>query len=237
MDNNSNLPKKKKGHGSFLACFIIALILVFGAYFAWNYLESGSLFHSGKVYSARDFGIETVKSPNDRDGDGIDDYTDMMETARAYVRTRPIYDGSYFDGGYPPKGRGCCADVIWKALDGAGYDFKAMIDADIASNTAAYGLTDRVDRNIDFRRVFNLQTYFERNGIALTRDVEDIAQWQPGDIIIYYNSADNSGHVAMVSDKRNAEGKPYIIHHRSSGAFEEDNIGYKEIIGHYRFVG
>ena len=35
-----------------------------------------------KVYSAKDFEIETIKSKIDFDNDGIDDYTDILQGAR-----------------------------------------------------------------------------------------------------------------------------------------------------------
>ena len=65
----------------------------------------------------------------------------------------------------------------------------------------------------------------------LTTDVGDVAEWRGGDIVLY------RGHVGIVSDRRNAEGVPYLIHH--SGPFqlsyEEDKLqSYGRIIGHYR---
>lgn len=177
------------------------------------------------------FGIPTAKSPNDRDHDGLDDFADIVRAARAYVRTKPQYVSAYFDGGYPPEGQGVCTDVVWRALRAAGYDFKAMIDEDIAAHPGAYPLPNgKADRNIDFRRVVNLQVYFQRHLPALTLDIDDIGQWQPGDIVIY------DGHVAIASDRRNGRGQPWVIHHTGHGAFEEDGLTYKEIIGHYRWL-
>ena len=185
-----------------------------------------------ELYNLLRFGVVTVHSPNDADGDGLDDYTDLMLAARRYVRTRPEYVSTYFRGGYPPEGQGVCTDVIWRAMEASGYDFKAMIDADIAKNPKAYPLPNgKPDANIDFRRVVNLQVYFQRHGVALTTDASQIDQWQPGDIVFY------DGHVAMVSDIRNADGQPWIIHHTGHGAFEEDALTYQKITGHYRWTG
>lgn len=195
-------------------------------------LAALSFFFGMEAWNLARHGIVTVHSGIDFDHDLIDDYRDMMLGARAYVRTQPIYDDSYVSGGYPEKGRGVCTDVIWKAFRAAGYDFKAMVDADIAKNPSAYPLTGGVaDPNIDFRRVVNLQVFFERNGMALTLDAGQTDQWQPGDIVFYH------GHVAMISDRRNAEGVPFIIHHTSRGAFEENALTYQKIIGHYRWKG
>lgn len=206
-----------------IAAALIALLLLelaaLGFFFgreAWNYVRRGVL----PVYR----GV-------DGDHDFIDDYRDMMLGARAYVRTQPEYVSDYFAGGYPPEGQGVCTDVIWRAFRAAGYDFKAMVDADIAENPSAYPLADGLpDRNIDFRRVVNLQVFFERNGVSLTLDANEIDQWQTGDIVFYH------GHVAMISDRRNENGAPFIIHHTSRGAFEEDALTYQKIIGHYRWT-
>ena len=177
-------------------------------------------------------GVKTVRSGSDYDHDLLDDSMDMMLGARFYVWTQPVYDDSYVSGGYPPEGRGVCTDVIWKAFRAAGYDLKAMVDADIAGNPSAYPLPGGVaDPNIDFRRVVNLEVFLRRHALTLTTDADEIDQWQPGDMVIYH------GHVAMLSDRRNAEGVPYIIHHTGRGAFEEDKLTYQRIIGHYRWGG
>ena len=56
---------------------------------------------------------------------------------------------------------------------------------------------DIIDKNIDFRRVKNLQVYFKNNAISLTTDINDITAWQGGDIVIFKK------HIGIVSDKRN----------------------------------
>jgi len=203
---------------------LIALILLETAALGYLFLP--------EAWAYVRFGVKTVRSGIDYDHDLIDDTMDMMLGARAYILTKPVYDDSYVSGGYPPSGRGVCTDVIWKAFRAAGYDLKAMVDEDIAKHPSAYPLPGGTpDANIDFRRVVNLQVFFERHAISLTLDAGEIDQWQPGDIVIY------KGHIAMISDRRNGEGVPYIIHHTGRGAFEEDKLTYQNIIGHYRWVG
>lgn len=55
----------------------------------------------GKTYSNEYFGIETYKSSVDKDGDGVDDQTDILNNVRAYIATKPIYQSKYYAGGYP----------------------------------------------------------------------------------------------------------------------------------------
>ena len=54
-------------------------------------------------YTAEDFGIEVIKSKTDKDGDGIDDYTDILLGARAEAERKPEYKSEYYAGGYPPQ--------------------------------------------------------------------------------------------------------------------------------------
>ena len=189
-------------------------------------------YRGREAYNLIRYGIRTVRSEVDFDHDLIDDYTDIMLGARRYVNTQPEYVSDYFAGGYPPDGQGVCTDVVWRALQAAGYDFKAMIDEDIARNPSAYPLAGGLpDENIDFRRVVNLKAYMERHLTVLTTDASRAEEWQPGDFVFY------DGHVAVISDRRNAEGIPWIIHHTGRGAFEEDALTYRPITGHYRWVG
>lgn len=189
---------------------------------------TGILWHKGP-YTAEQLGIDTVLSPLDSDGDGIDNYTDIMLSARAYVATNPTYLSAYYAGGYPNDGNGVCTDVIWQALMGAGIDLKSLVDSDIAAHPEVYPEMLKPDPNIDFRRVKNLAVFFERNAKSLTCDLSRAEEFQPGDVIIIEPS-----HIAVCSDKRNRLGVPYIIHHSPLGAVEADDLYLYKIVGHYR---
>lgn len=184
-----------------------------------------------KTYTAEDFGIETVISQNDQNGNGIDDYTDIMLGARADAKNKPRYKSAYYAGGYPPANEGVCTDLVWRAFLNAGYSLKDMVNADIAANIEAYPrVNGKPDPNIDFRRVPNLKVFFDRNATSLTLDPYEIEAWQPGDIVTYGTS-----HIAIVSDKRNRDGMAYIIHNGGQPVREEDALTRQEISGHYRF--
>lgn len=174
--------------------------------------------------------VDAYVSPADRDGDGIDDQADILDAALAYVGTRPRYKSAYYATGYPDDGFGVCADVVAFALLDAGYDLRELVAEDIAASPEAYGI-EAPDSAIDFRRVRNLRVYFERHAQVLTCDTFDIDAWQGGDIVVY------DGHIGIVSDRRNARGVPYLIHHASPFqlAYEEDVLeSWGAIAGHYR---
>lgn len=187
-----------------------------------------------KVYYAKDFEIEAIISKTDYDNDGIDDYTDILQGAKKEAKNKPKYKSAYYAGGYPPENEGVCTDVVWRALKNAGYSLKDMVDEDIANNVEKYPrVNGKPDPNIDFRRVPNLKVYFERNQIVLTTDLTKIEQWQPGDIVIFGTS-----HIGIISDKRNKQGIPYLIHNAGQPNREEDILKiyneWNQITGHYR---
>ena len=88
------------------------------------------------------------------------------------------------------------------------------------------------DRNIDHRRVPNLQTFFERNGWALPlRDEGNV--FQPGDIVTCLVPP-NLPHIMIVSDRKNHRNVPLVIHNIGAGTREEDLLHRFDLTGHYR---
>lgn len=47
-----------------------------------------------------------LKSSVDRNNNGVDDYTDLVAGAREVAKEHPTYDDGYYQGGYPPSGKG-----------------------------------------------------------------------------------------------------------------------------------
>lgn len=218
MLGNDNLKRWKKIiYFVFVLLFLVMITLVL---YMFNVIPH-------RQFTNEDFGIETYKSLMDKDGDGIDDQTDFLQSVRNYIATKPKYKSKYYRTGYPDDGFGVCTDVIAFGLRGAGYDLMELVDADIRANKKMYQL-DVVDKNIDFRRVNNLRIFFERNAKSLTTDLTDIKEWQGGDIVVFKT------HIGVVSDKRNWRGIPFIIHN-GGFHFEEDILEYRtDIVGHFR---
>lgn len=186
-------------------------------------------------YTADELGISQQQSALDADGDGVDDWTDVVLGARAYIATDPHYQSKYYAGGYPDDGLGVCTDVIWQALQAAGYDLKALVDADIAACPEAYPHITTPDSNIDFRRVNTLDTFFRRHAQVLTCGLSDGQQWQPGDIVVFGDRA----HIGLCSDRRNRQGIPFLIHHGNpiDEAVERNDIPRMTVTGHFRWLG
>ena len=202
---------------------IVLIIVVLYALYRFNYIPH-------KKYINEDFNIKTYISKTDKDNDGIDDQTDILNNVRDYIKTNPKYKSKYYATGYPNDEYGVCTDVVAFTLQGAGYDLMNLVNEHIKSNRNLYDI-DVIDKNIDFRRVQNLKVYLDNNAIVLTNDINKIKEWQGGDIVVFKN------HIGIVSDKRNKKGIPFIIHHANpyQRYYEEDILEYRnDIIGHYR---
>ncbi len=174
--------------------------------------------------------IPPVRSSVDFDGDGVDDQTDILEGALAYIATKPVYKSKYYTSGYPDDGFGVCTDVVAQGMKAAGYDLMELVQEDIAAHPDDYEI-DEPDANIDFRRVRNLKAFFRHTAISLTTDISEIGEWQGGDVVIFQN------HVGIVSDRRNANGVPYVIHHNDpfQASYEQDILEKRnDVVGHYR---
>jgi hypothetical protein len=210
---------------------ILALILVLGCclyHFRFYFIGTSSKAINAKDNS--DFNIANIVSSIDMDKDGIDDQTDILQGARKYIDTNPVYKSKYYNTGYSNDKYGVCTDVVANAMLNAGYDLRQLVNADIISYPDDYDI-DEPDVNIDFRRVKNLKVYFKHTAISLTTDISKIEEWQGGDIVIFEN------HIGIVSDKRNDSGIPFIIHHNSpfQASYEEDILERRDdIVGHYR---
>ena len=209
---------------------IIALCVILGsaaAYFLYNMFKP--------TYQEEDFGFKRIYSSVDANHNGVDDYSDILKGALMDAKNHPTYDGRYWYSGYPPDNIGVCTDVIWRAFKQAGYNLRAMVDQDISKyNEEDYHLK-KPDTNIDFRRVGNLYIFFMKYAEVLTTDVNQIEEWQPGDIVTFGTYK----HIGIISDKRNDKGVPYLIHNSGQIDREEDVLERKEdsleITGHFRW--
>jgi uncharacterized protein YijF (DUF1287 family) len=189
--------------------------------------------------------IESLLSGNDEDDDGIDDFEDIIQGARADALNMSEYRDAYYRGGYPPENEGVCTDVIWRAFRNAGFQLKDLVDSDIKNYTGEYKRVSESggpDPNIDFRRIPNLVVYFDKYAKNLTNEIlsgdeENLYEWQGGDIVVF---GGRIKHIGIISDKRNTYGVPYLIHNAGPYTVEEDSLIYwnsiSEITRHYRWI-
>jgi uncharacterized protein YijF (DUF1287 family) len=164
----------------------------------------------------------------------------VVAAARSQIGKTIIYDPSYvglkYPGGDVPIEKGVCTDVIVRAFrDALEMDLQKLVHQDMRISFSKYpkiwGLK-RPDRNIDHRRVPNLQRYFQRKGfsLAVTKQMRD---YLPGDVVTC-TVPPNRPHIMIVSDRRTSEGLPLVIHNIGRGAQEENQLFVFPLTGHYR---
>ncbi|OYV05119.1 MAG: DUF1287 domain-containing protein [Verrucomicrobiales bacterium VVV1] len=164
----------------------------------------------------------------------------LVEAARKQVGVTTMYDPAYvslaFPNGDVPIERGVCTDVVIRAFrSGLSQDLQKLVNEDMRGNFSAYpkhwGLS-KPDKNIDHRRVPNLQTYFKRKGWSLTV-TKTATDYQPGDIVTC-TVPPNLPHVMIVSDKKGSDQTPLVVHNIGRGAQEEECLFTYPLTGHYR---
>ncbi len=164
----------------------------------------------------------------------------LIAAARKQIGVTITYDPAYtslaFPGGDVPRSRGVCTDVVIRAYrDAFGVDLQALVNADMKSNFALYpkiwGLS-RADKNIDHRRVPNLQVFLKRNNAALALS-NDPSDWQPGDIFTSLIGG-RLPHIGIISDRKSGT-TPLAIHNIGSGTREENVLFAHKLTGHYRW--
>jgi uncharacterized protein len=163
----------------------------------------------------------------------------LVGAARAQVGVTTGYDGSYrrlaYPGGDVPLHTGVCTDVLVRAYRELGIDLQQRVHEDMRSAFAKYpqnwGLRGP-DRNIDHRRVPNLQAYFRRHGseLPVTASAGD---YRPGDIVSWRLDS-GLPHIGIVSD-RSRDGRPLILHNIGGGVREEDMLFDYAVTGRYRY--
>lgn len=162
--------------------------------------------------------------------------------AREEVNRGVRYDASYQRIPYPmgdvDAKVGACTDVVIRALRRAGYDLQQLIHEDIRARLNVYagatGLT-KADTNIDHRRIPNQMVFLKKYGLELPKEYNDATKdtWQAGDIV-YWRMPWEMNHTGILSDRRNEDGVPLVIHNAYM-AVEEDALLAWKITGHYRF--
>lgn len=163
----------------------------------------------------------------------------LPEAARQQIGVTVEYDPAYvsldYPGGDVPAARGVCTDVVIRALRLLNLDLQQAVHEDMKAHFSAYpklwGLK-HPDKNIDHRRVPNLQTYFTRRGWQLPVSTK-AADYRLGDLVTCM-VAGNLPHIMVVSDRRAQDGTPLVIHNIGNGTQEEDCLFAYPLTGHYR---
>ena len=164
----------------------------------------------------------------------------LARDAKKQIGVTTSYDPTYrkidFPRGDVPIESGVCTDVVIRAYRLQNIDLQQLVNHDMQKNWDKYpkiwGLT-KPDKNIDHRRVPNLEVFFAEHGESLSRT--DIESFKAGDIVTWRLPKSNLPHMGIVSNKRTAEGTPLIVHNIGRGTQQEDILFKFPIKGHYRY--
>ena len=167
----------------------------------------------------------------------------VLAAAHAQVGVTRLYDGRYvrlaYPGGDVPADRGVCTDVVIRAYRAAGLDLQQAVHEDMRRTFAAYPTLwgrSGPDRNIDHRRVPNLETWARRAGHSLPV-VTDASAYRPGDLVSW-RLPNGLPHIGVVSDRRvpDGSGRPLVVHNIGAGAQVEDVLFAWPPVGHFRIL-
>lgn len=166
----------------------------------------------------------------------------LIAAARKQIGVTRGYDGAYQSLAYPngdiARTTGVCTDVIIRAYrDAFRFDLQSKVHEDMREAFSSYpriwSLT-QPDRNIDHRRVPNLEAYLQRQNAKRALPA-DIGKLTPGDLVTM-RLPRNLPHIAIISDKSTRQGTPYIIHNIGAGTREEPLTSYQlDTMLHTRF--
>lgn len=168
----------------------------------------------------------------------------LVDAALERTRHAIRYDGAYhvieYPGGDVPADTGVCTDVIIRSYRALDVDLQVLVHEDMTSHFDAYpsrriwGLA-APDRNIDHRRVPNLQTFLARHGERLPVSAK-AADYQPGTLVTWMLPR-NLPHIGIVTDRvAPGTGNPLVVHNIGAGPVLEDMLFRFEITGRYRFI-
>ena len=166
----------------------------------------------------------------------------LSAAALTLTKNHVKYDPQYFSIAYPngdvPANKGVCTDVVIRAYRKLNMDLQKEVHEDMLKNFKLYpkiwGLKN-TDRNIDHRRVPNLQVFFSRKGQSLGIS-NDAQNYKTGDLVTWMING-KMPHIGIVTHVKTADGKRNkIVHNVGAGQVLEDCLFSYPITGHYRYA-
>jgi len=163
-----------------------------------------------------------------------ENFAERLVEAALYRTTQKVrYDPAYvvldYPGGDVPAETGVCTDVVIRSHRALGVDLQPLVHEDMAVSFSAYpklwGLK-RPDKNIDHRRVPNLETFFKRHGGKVK---EGEGNYLPGDLITWDLNGNGLWHIGIVV------GPDTFVHNIGAGPVLETGLRQWKVVGHYRY--
>ncbi len=167
----------------------------------------------------------------------------LNDAALERLQHKVTYNGAYFRIAYPmgdvPAEYGVCTDEVIRSYRQLGIDLQQLVHEDMRANFSRYPAKriwnqESTDRNIDHRRVPNLETFFRRHGqtLPISREGRD---YQPGEIITWILPG-NLPHIGIVVDRYSHDGeRPLILHNIGRGPELDDVLFRYTMTGRFTY--
>lgn len=166
----------------------------------------------------------------------------LSAAAISIIDSDVIYTPDYVTLKYPngdvPAKTGVCTDVVIRTYRKLGIDLQKEVHEDMVTNFSKYPKTwglKGTDKNIDHRRVPNLEVFFARNGekLAVTDHATD---YKTGEIVTWMING-KLPHIGIITNKKSPDGKRLmIVHNVGAGQVLEDCLFEWKIVGHFKYM-
>lgn len=210
--------------------FVIAFLLSFTSCKKQETLSDSTILISEKQV------ISPIENPNS--------FAEKLSNAAIQIIDKDVvYTPDYVKLKYPngdvPAKTGVCTDVIIRAYRKLNIDLQKEIHEDMAANFTKYpnlkkwGLKT-TDKNIDHRRVPNLEIFFGRKGktLSITQNAND---YKTGEIVTWMIN-DKLPHIGIITHLKSKDGKRnLIVHNVGNGQVLEDCLFSYTIVGHFQY--
>jgi uncharacterized protein len=180
--------------------------------------------------------ISSIENPNS--------FAEKLSNAAIQIIDKDVvYTPDYVKLKYPngdvPAKTGVCTDVIIRAYRKLNIDLQKEVHEDMMANFTKYpnlkkwGLKT-TDKNIDHRRVPNLEVFFGRKGktLSITQKAND---YKTGEIVTWMIH-DKLPHIGIITHLKSEDGKRnLIVHNVGNGQVLEDCLFSYTIVGHFSY--
>ena len=237
-----NQPRKKKTHKGpsfFGGWFLLIMVLAIGFFYLRPIIPFLQSQRAQASAANKQKAIESLQ--------GSTEFAKNLAAAALERTSKAVeYDPGYYDLPYPggdlPSHKGVSTDLVVRSYRAVGVDLQKLVHEDMSAHFRLYPQRwerKGPDRNIDHRRVPNLQRYFSRFGKVLENS-HSLDDYEIGDVVTWnlpYGAAEQAGgHIGIVVPGPGARSnEKWVVHNIGSGPEWEDKLFDYEIAGHFRF--
>lgn len=186
-------------------------------------------------FSKQEPTVEKLKNPKNFQEKFANAALSIIDPEVVYT---PDYVKLKYPGGDVPPKTGVCTDVIIRAYRKLNIDLQKEVHEDMTANFSKYPNLEKwglksTDKNIDHRRVPNLEVFFARKGTTLpiTQNSND---YKTGEIVTWMIN-NKLPHIGIVTHIKSKNGNPMIVHNVGNGQVLEDCLFSWKIVGHYKY--